>query len=138
MKSFTREVWFETKKAFEFINITPTVEALVREAGIAEGLVLINAMHITASVFVNDDEAGLHQDFQNGLRKSPRKNRSINTDITIRAKTTPLLISGGSSSAGGRRRYYQGSSPFRAWEQIFYGEFDGKRRKRVLVKIIGE
>jgi len=138
MKSITKEIWFNTKKAREFINITGEVEALLRESGIKEGLCLVNAMHITASVFINDDESGLHHDFDVWLEKlaphepvsSYRHNTGeINADAhlkrTIMGREVVVAVTGGSLHLG-------------TWERIFYGEFDGQRRKRVLVKIIGE
>ncbi|MDR2433501.1 MAG: secondary thiamine-phosphate synthase enzyme YjbQ [Treponema sp.] len=138
MESITKELWFNTKKPREFVNITDKVEALLRESGIREGLCLVNAMHITASVFVNDDEAGLHQDFDVWLEKlaphepvsSYRHNTTeINADAHLKrqimGREVVAAVTGGRLHLG-------------PWEQIFYGEFDGQRRKRVLVKIIGE
>ena len=138
MKTLTRELWVCTKKEREFINITATVEDLVRESGVQEGLCLVNAMHITASVFINDDESGLHQDFDVWLEKlaphepvsSYRHNHGeINADAhmkrQIMGREVVVAIT-------------EGRLHFGPWEQIFYGEFDGQRKKRVLVKIIGE
>ena len=138
MKSITKELWFNTAKEREFINITDEVEALLRESGIQEGLCLANAMHITASVFINDDESGLHHDFDVWLEKlaphepvaSYRHNTGeINADAhmkrQIMGREAVVAITGGKLHFG-------------TWEQIFYGEFDGQRRKRILVKIIGE
>ena len=138
MKSITKELWVNTKKMREFINITGEVEALLRESGIQEGLCLANAMHITASVFINDDESGLHHDFDIWLEKlaphepvaSYRHNTGeINADAhlkrTIMGREVLVAVTGGKLHLG-------------PWEQIFYGEFDGQRRKRILVKIIGE
>ena len=138
MKSITKELWFNTKKPREFINITGDVQALLRESGIQEGLCLVNAMHITASVFINDDESGLHHDFDVWLEKlaphepvSAYRHNSgeINADAhlkrTIMGREAVVAVTGGTLHLG-------------TWEQIFYGEFDGQRRKRVLVKIIGE
>ncbi|AAM24775.1 MAG: Uncharacterized protein XD49_1841 [Caldanaerobacter subterraneus] len=138
MKSYRKELWFETKKRREFINITPLVEECVRESGIKEGLLLCNAMHITASVFINDDEPGLHKDFENFLEKlAPEKpydqyyhntyedNADAHLKRTIMGREVVVAITDGKLDLG-------------PWEQIFYGEFDGKRKKRVLVKIIGE
>ena len=138
MKSFTKEIWFNTKKPREFINITADVDALLRESGVQEGLCLVNAMHITASVFINDDESGLHHDFDVWLEKlAPHEPVSfyhhntgeINADAhlkrSIMGREVVVAITGGKLHLG-------------PWEQIFYGEFDGQRRKRVLVKIIGE
>ena len=137
MKSMTKELWFNTKKSREFINITGEVQALLSESGIQEGLCLVNAMHITASVFINDDESGLHHDFDVWLEKlaphepvsSYRHNTGeINADAhlkrSIMGREVVVAITGGKLHLG-------------PWEQIFYGEFDGQRRKRVLVKIIG-
>jgi secondary thiamine-phosphate synthase enzyme len=138
MKSFTKELWFNTKKEREFINITGEVEALLRESGIKEGLCLVNAMHITASVFINDDESGLHQDFDDWLEKlaphepvsSYRHNTGeINADAHLKRQIMGREVVAAVT---------EGKLHFGPWEQIFYGEFDGKRRKRVLVKIIGE
>jgi secondary thiamine-phosphate synthase enzyme len=138
MKSITKELWFNTRKPREFINITSEVESLLQESGIQEGLCLVNAMHITASVFVNDDESGLHHDFDVWLEKlaphepvsSYRHNvGEINADAHLKrqlmGREVVVAVTGGSLHLG-------------PWEQIFYGEFDGQRRKRVLVKIIGE
>ncbi|HNQ97649.1 MAG TPA: secondary thiamine-phosphate synthase enzyme YjbQ [Treponemataceae bacterium] len=138
MKHLTRELWFTTRKEREFINITPTIEDLVRDSSVKEGLCLVNAMHITASVFINDDEGGLHQDFDEWLEKlAPHEPVSayrhnvgeVNADAhmkrQIMGREVVVAITGGALHLG-------------PWEQIFYGEFDGKRKKRVLVKIIGE
>jgi secondary thiamine-phosphate synthase enzyme len=138
MKSFRKEIWFETCNRREFINITPQVRDCVRESGVQEGLVLCNAMHITASVFINDDESGLHHDFEVWLeRLAPEKpysqyrhngyedNADAHLKRSVMGRETVVAITGGKLDLG-------------PWEQIFYGEFDGKRKKRVLVKIIGE
>ncbi|MCL1928275.1 MAG: secondary thiamine-phosphate synthase enzyme YjbQ [Treponema sp.] len=138
MKSLTKELWITTKKNREFINITGEVEKLLTESGIQEGLCLVNAMNITASVFINDDESGLHHDFDVWLEKlaphepvaSYRHNTGeVNADAhmkrQIMGREAVVAITGGRLHFG-------------TWEQIFYGEFDGQRRKRVLVKIIGE
>jgi secondary thiamine-phosphate synthase enzyme len=138
MKSYRKELWFDTKKRRELINITPTIENCLRESGIKEGLLLCNAMHITSSVFINDDESGLHKDFEIFLEKlAPEKpydqyyhngfedNADAHLKRTIMGREVVVAITGGKLDFG-------------PWEQIFYGEFDGKRRKRVLVKIIGE
>jgi secondary thiamine-phosphate synthase enzyme len=138
MKSFTKELWFNTKNMREFINITPEVESLVRESGIQEGLCLVNAMHITASVFINDDETGLHRDFDDWLEKlAPHEpvssyrhnvgeeNADAHMKRQLMGREVTIAVTGGKLHFG-------------PWEQIFYGEFDGRRRKRVLVKIIGE
>ena len=138
MKSLTEELWFEAATRRAFINITPKVEALVRKSGVKDGLCLVNAMHITASVFINDDEGGLHQDFEQWLEKlAPEKphnqyrhntaedNADAHMKRQIMGREVVVAITGGQLHFG-------------PWEQIFYGEFDGRRRKRVLVKIIGE
>ena len=138
MKSFRKELWFNTKKRREFINITHLLEQCVRESGIQEGFLLCNAMHITASVFINDDEPGLHQDFERWLEKlAPEKpynqymhnvgedNADAHLKRTIMGREVVVAITNGSLDLG-------------PWEQIFYGEFDGMRDKRVLVKIVGE
>jgi len=139
MKSYARELWFEIAQKQAFVNITPQVEACVTESGIREGLVLINAMHITASVFVNDDERGLHRDFAAWLEKfAPhdpvaqyRHNDSgeDNADAHLKRQIFGREVVAAVT---------EGRLHFGPWEQIFYGEFDGQRRKRVLVKIIGE
>ena len=139
MKSYTKHLWFNTKRRREFINITPIVEECLRESGIREGLCLVNAMHITASVFVNDDERGLHADFERWLEElAPheplslyRHNRTGEDNGDAHLKRTVM----------GREvvvAVTEGTLDFGPWEQIFYGEFDGRRRKRVMVKIIGE
>jgi secondary thiamine-phosphate synthase enzyme len=138
MQSFRKELWFKTENRRDFINITPKVEQALRESGVREGLVLVNAMHITASVFINDDERGLHRDFDDWLEKlAPHEpvsqyrhnNGEDNADghlkRTIMGREVVVAVTGGRLDFG-------------PWEQIFYGEFDGRRRKRVLVKIIGE
>jgi secondary thiamine-phosphate synthase enzyme len=138
MKSYRKELWFNTKQRREFINITPDVEECLAESGVKEGLLLCNAMHITASVFINDDESGLHQDFETLLEKlAPEKpysqyrhngfedNADAHLKRTIMGREVVAAVTNGKLDFG-------------PWEQIFYGEFDGKRKKRVLVKIIGE
>ena len=138
MKSYRKELLFETTTRRELINITPQVEACLAESGIREGLVLCNAMHITASVFINDDETGLHRDFESWLEKlAPEKpydqyrhngyedNADAHLKRTVMGREIVAAVTGGRLDFG-------------PWEQIFYGEFDGKRPKRVLVKIIGE
>lgn len=138
MKHLTDYLWFEVPTRRAFINITPQVEALVEKSGIAEGLCLVNPMHITASVFVNDDESGLHHDFEVWLEKlAPEKPHSQyrhngyedNADAHLKrqvmGREVVVAVTNGKLDLG-------------TWERIFYGEFDGKRRKRVLVKIIGE
>lgn len=138
MKSYKKELWFETSTRRQLVNITPEVESCLRESGIKEGLLLCNAMHITASVFINDDESGLHQDYEVWLEKlAPEKphsqyrhngyedNADAHLKRTIMGREVVVAIT-------------EGKLDFGPWEQIFYGEFDGKRRKRVLIKIIGE
>jgi len=139
MKSYRKELWFNTSKRRELTNITPEVNATLVESGIKEGLLLVNAMHITASVFINDDEHGLHQDFENWLEElAPEKphsryfhnntgedNGDAHIKRTIMGREVVVAVTNGKLDFG-------------PWEQIFYGEFDGKRSKRVLVKIIGE
>lgn len=139
MKSLTEHLWFNTPTRRAFINITPQIEELVRKSGVREGLVLVNAMHITASVFINDDEPGLHRDFDHWLEKlAPHQplrqydhnntgedNADAHLKRTIMGREVVVAITNGKLDVG-------------PWEQIFYGEFDGRRRKRVLVKIIGE
>lgn len=138
MKSFRKELWFATSKRREFINITTQVETCIQESGIKEGLVLVNAMHITASVFINDNETGLHADFEKWLEKlAPEKpynqynhntyedNADAHLKRTVMGREVVVALTNGNLDFG-------------PWEQIFYGEFDGKRKKRVLVKIIGE
>ena len=138
MKSYRKELWFDIRQRREFINITPNVEECLRESGVREGLCLVNAMHITASVFINDDEPGLHADFDEWLEGlAPEKpysryrhngyedNADAHLKRTIMGREVVCAVTGGKLDFG-------------PWEQIFYGEFDGKRRKRVLVKIIGE
>jgi len=138
MKSFRRELWFKTKHRREFLNITPQVEQCLRESGIKEGFVLCNAMHITASVFINDDEPGLHQDFETWLeRLAPEKPYSQYRHNTAENNADAHL----KRTVMGREvvvAVTDGRLDFGPWEQIFYGEFDGMRDKRVLVKIIGE
>jgi len=139
MKSYRRELWFDIPQRRAFLNVTPQVEACLVESGIKEGLILINAMHITASVFINDDESGLHQDYDEWLeRLAPhepiaqyRHNRTGEDNGDAHLKRQIM----------GREvvvAITDGKLDFGPWEQIFYGEFDGRRKKRVLVKIIGE
>ena len=139
MKTFRKELWFNIPERRAFINITPQVEAALAESGISEGLVLVNAMHISASVFINDDEAGLMQDWEHWLEElAPEKpysryrhndtgedNADAHLKRTILGREVVVAITAGKLDFG-------------PWERIFYGEFDGRRRKRVLVKIIGE
>ena len=138
MKSFRRELWFHTDKRVEFINITPEVQQCVNESGVREVMVLVNAMHITASVFINDDEAGLHHDFEAWLER-----------LAPHTPVTQYHHNVGEDNADGHMKRQLmgrevvvavtgGKLDFGPWEQIFYGEFDGRRKKRVLVKIIGE
>ena len=139
MKSFRKELWFNVKNRRAFINITPDVEACLLESGIQEGLVLCNAMHITASVFINDDESGLHQDYEQWLEQlaphepvaSYRHNRTGEDNGDAHLKRQIMGREVVVAVTGGRL-------DFGPWEQIFYGEFDGCRKKRVLVKIIGQ
>jgi secondary thiamine-phosphate synthase enzyme len=138
MKSYRQELWFNVPGRRAFINITPQVRACLQESGIAEGLVLCNAMHITASVFINDDESGLHHDYELWLEKlAPHEpvaqyrhnvgedNADAHMKRQIMGREVVVAVTKGKLDLG-------------PWEQIFYGEFDGGRRKRVLVKIIGE
>jgi len=138
MKSYRKELWFDVKKRREFINITPQVKDCLKESGVQEGLVLVNAMHITASVFINDDEPGLHRDYEAWLENlAPHEpvsqyrhnvgedNGDAHLKREIMGRQVVVAITGGKLDFG-------------PWEQIFYGEFDGGRKKRALVKIIGE
>ncbi len=139
MKSYRKELWFELKSRRGFLNITGQVRDCLRDSGITEGLVLVNAMHITASVFINDDESGLHRDYEMWLEKlaphAPTSQYSHN--LTGEDNADAHL----KRQVMGREvvvAVTEGKLDFGPWEQIFYGEFDGRRRKRVLVKIIGE
>ena len=138
MKAYRKELWFETRKRREFLNITPQVEECLAASGIREGLCLVNAMHITASVFINDDESGLHRDFEAWLEKlAPEKPHSQYAHNTGEDNADAHL----KRSVMGREvvvAVTEGRLDFGPWERIFYGEFDGRRRKRVLVTIIGE
>jgi len=139
MKSHTEELWFDVTSRREFINITPQVEDLVRTSGVQDGLCLVNAMHITASVFINDDESGLHADYERWLEElAPHEpiehyqhnntgedNADAHLKRQVMGREVVVAIT-------------EGRLHFGPWEQIFYGEFDGRRRKRLLVKIIGE
>lgn len=138
MKTYRKELWFETKQRRQIIHITPQIEDCLTESGIKEGLCLVNAMHITASVFINDNESGLHQDYEKWLEKlAPEKpyeqyrhngyedNADAHLKRTIMGREVVVAIT-------------KGELDFGPWEQIFYYELDGLRRKRVLVKIIGE
>ena len=139
MKSYRKELWFNVPSRRAFINITPQVEECLRESGVTEGLVLVNAMHITASVFINDDESGLHRDYEVFLEQlAPHEpvdqyhhnqtgedNADAHIKRQLMGREVVVAIT-------------RGQLDFGPWEQIFYGEFDGGRKKRVLVKIIGE
>ena len=139
MKSYRKELWFNTKNRVELINITKDVEQAVKESGVKEGLCLVNAMHITASVFINDDEPGLHEDYKEWLEnlaphepisryrhnRTGEDNGDAHLKRQIMGREVVVAITNGKLDFG-------------PWEQIFYGEFDGRRRKRVLVKIIVE
>jgi len=139
MKSHRKELWFEVPGRRAFLNITPHVEECVQESGVREGLVLVNAMHITASVFVNDDEHGLHEDYEKWLERlaphapidqyrhndTGEDNADAHLKRQIMGREVVVALTEGRLDLG-------------PWEQIFYGEFDGRRRKRVLVKIVGE
>ncbi len=138
MNSYRKELWFSTSRRRELINITPDINNCLLESGIKEGLCLVNAMHITASVFINDDESGLHNDFEKWLEKlAPEKpyshyqhngfedNADAHLKRTIMGREVVVAVTNGKLDFG-------------PWEQIFYGEFDGMRKKRLLVKIIGE
>ncbi|MDX2481879.1 MAG: secondary thiamine-phosphate synthase enzyme YjbQ [Desulfuromusa sp.] len=139
MKSYRQELWFDVPTRREFRNITPDIEKCLRDSEIQEGILLCNAMHITASVFINDDERGLHNDFERWLEElAPHQplshyqhnntgedNGDAHLKRTVMGREVVVAVSAGKLDFG-------------PWEQIFYGEFDGRRRKRVLVKIIGE
>jgi len=139
VKSYRKELWFNIPERRGFVNITPEVQEAVRESGVGEGLVLINAMHITASVFINDDELGLHHDYEKWLQhlaphepisqyhhnRTGEDNADAHLKRQIMGREVTVAITGGQLDFG-------------TWEQVFYGEFDGRRRKRVLIKIIGE
>ena len=138
MKSFRKELWFDTHSRRQYLNITPEVNACLVESGIEEGFVLVNAMHITASVFINDDESGLHSDFETWLEKlAPEKPHSQYAHNSYEDNADAHM----KRQVMGREvvvAITKGQLDFGPWEQIFYGEYDGKRKKRVLVKIIGE
>lgn len=138
MKSHTQYLWFNTEERHEFINITSDVEAALAKSGIKEGLCLVNAMHITSSVFINDEEDGLHQDFMVWLeRLAPYGKEKYRHNLTGEDNADAHL----KRTVMGREvlvAVTAGKLDFGPWEQIFYGEFDGRRRKRVLVKVIGE
>lgn len=139
MKAFRKEIWFHVRGRREFVNITPQVTQAIEDSGVQEGLVLVNAMHITASVFINDDEHGLHQDYEEWLETlAPhepvsryRHNRTGEDNADAHLKRQVM----------GREvvvAVTNGALDFGPWEQIFYGEFDGGRRKRALIKVVGE
>ena len=139
MKSYRKELWFEIPSRRGFVNITPEVEQAVRDSGVCEGLALVNAMHITASVFINDDESGLHADYEKWLeRLAPHEPTSqYRHNLTGEDNADAHL----KRQIMGREEVVaitDGKLDFGPWEQIFYGEFDGRRRKRALVKIIGD
>jgi secondary thiamine-phosphate synthase enzyme len=138
MKSFRQELWFNVPARRGFVNITAPVETALRESGVREGMCLVNAMHITASVFINDDESGLHRDFDVWLEKlaphEPVSSYRHNTGEDNADAHLKRQIMGREVVVA----VTDGRLDFGPWEQIFYGEFDGRRRKRVLVKIIGE
>jgi secondary thiamine-phosphate synthase enzyme len=138
MKSYRKELWFQTDRRRQLINITPQIRQCLAESGIREGMLLCNAMHITASVFINDDESGLHADFETWLEKlAPEKphsqyrhngyedNADAHLKRTVMGREVVVAVT-------------DGELDFGPWERVFYGEFDGKRKKRVLVKIIGQ
>ena len=139
MKSRTEYLWMNVPARRGFVNLTPQVEAVVRESGVEEGLLLVNAMHITASVFINDDESGLHRDYERWLEelaphaptsrydhnRTGEDNADAHLKRQIMGREVVVAITKGALDLG-------------TWEQIFYGEFDGKRKKRVLVKVIGD
>lgn len=139
MKSFRKELWFNVSQRMDFINITHEVQNCLKESGVKEGLLLVNAMHISASVFINDDESGLHDDFKKFLESlaphapveqyrhndTGEDNADAHLKRQVFGREVVVAIT-------------DGQLDFGPWEQIFYGEFDGRRRKRVLVKIIGE
>ena len=139
MKSYRKELWFNVPSRLGFVNITPQIDECLRESGIREGLCLVNAMHITASVFINDDERGLHQDYERWLERlaphaptaqyhhnrTGEDNADAHMKRQIMGREVVVAVT-------------EGKLDFGPWEQIFYGEFDGNRRKRALVKIIGE
>lgn len=138
MKAYTQELFFNTEKRYDFINITDQVEGALKKSGIKEGLCLVNPMHITASVFINDDESGLHEDFSLWLEKlapfgkdkykhnlTGEDNADAHLKRTVMGREVVVAVT-------------EGKLHFGPWEQIFYGEFDGQRKKRVLIKIIGD
>jgi secondary thiamine-phosphate synthase enzyme len=137
MKSYKKELWFNTPNRVDLINITPQVDEALKESGIKEGLCLVNAMHITASVFINDDESGLHEDYKKWLEEKvpygptcyKHNTYEDNADAHIKRQLMGREVVVAVT---------EGQLDFGPWEQIFYGEFDGRRKKRVMIKIIGE
>lgn len=137
MKTFRKELWFNTEQRYQFVLITPIVEQTIKESGVKEGLCLVNAMHITASVFINDNELGLHRDYFEWLEKlAPYRHSGYHHNVgedngdahlkrQVMGREVVVAITNGKLDLG-------------PWEEIFYGEFDGKRKKRALIKIIGE
>ena len=137
MKSYKKELWFNTEKRYQLVHITPQVNSALAESGIREGLCLVNAMHITASVFINDNESGLHRDYLDWLEKlAPYSKEGYRHNVgedngdahlkrQVMGREVVVAVTEGKLDLG-------------PWEEIFYGEFDGRRRKRVLIKIIGE
>lgn len=139
MKSYRKELWFNVPARMDFVNVTPQVQEAVRASGVKEGLCLVNAMHITASVFINDDEPGLHADYKRWLEdlaphepvsrydhnRTGEDNGDAHHKRQVMGREVVVAVT-------------EGRLDFGPWEQIFYGEFDGRRRKRALVKIIGE
>ncbi|MBI5453130.1 MAG: YjbQ family protein [Deltaproteobacteria bacterium] len=139
MKSYRKELFFDLPSRRGFINITPEVEKCLAESGVKEGLVLVNSMHITSSVFINDDEAGLHHDFEAWLeRLAPHEPVSHYRHNDTGEDNADAHLKREVLGRGVVVAITDGRLDFGTWEQIFYGEFDGRRRKRVLVKIIGE
>ena len=138
MKAYTEYLWLNTQNRYQIINLTPQVETAIRKSGVKEGLCLVNSMHITASVFINDNESGLHQDFMKWVEElapydlkkyrhhmTGEDNADAHLKRTLMGREVTVAIT-------------KGQLDFGPWEQIFYGEFDGQRKKRVLIKIIGE
>ena len=137
MKSYREELWFETQTRRAYLNITEQVDAAVRKSGVREGMVLVNAMHITASVYINDDEAGLLHDYETVLERLAPQHATYRHNDTGEDNGDAHI----KRQLMGREvvvAITDGKLDFGPWEQIFYGEFDGRRRKRVLVKVIGE
>ena len=137
MKSLTQHLWFNTKNRIEFINMTDKVEYIVKKSDVKEGLVLVNAMHITSSVYINDAESGLINDFQKWLKELVPMGEDYQHNFTGEDNAYAHLM----RTVMGREvvvAISNGKLDFGPWEQIYYGEFDGKRKKRVMVKVIGE